>query len=389
MAETSMKYDVLVIGAGIAGASLAYELVSRTGSSNPRVALLEAEDTTGYHSTGRSVALFSECYGHRVVRTLSKASRAFFDSPPAGFADHPLMTPRGVLFLARKDQKAVAERLFEDTRALARRLEIVDGPRAREINPVLDPTYVHCCVHEPDAMDLDVNAVHEGYLRGAKAGGAALITGARVQSLDRTAREWRVGTSAGTFSAERVVNAAGAWADQVAERAGARALGLVALRRTVIAFDAPAGSASDAWPMTIDCDEQFYIKPETGRLLGSPADQTPVPPSDVQPDELDIAHAVDRIERATTLRVQALTHKWAGLRSFFADKLPAVGPDAGAEGLFWLAGQGGYGIMTAPAMARLAAAHVSGGDMPAELTDLGFEAAALLPARLTPDQMDA
>ena len=384
-----MKYDILVIGAGIAGASLAYELVARNGSSRPRVALLEAEDTPGYHSTGRSVALYSECYGHRVVRMLSKASRSFFASPPAGFADHPLMTPRGVLFLARKDQKAVAERLYEETRALARRLELVDAPRARELNPVLDPEYVHCCVYEPDAMDLDVNAVHQGYLRGAKAGGVALITGARVQALDRTATEWRVETSAGTFSAERVVDAAGAWADEVAEHAGTRALGLVALRRTVIAFDPPAGSASDAWPMTIDSEEQFYIKPEAGRLLGSPADETPVPPSDVQPEELDIAHAVDRIERATTLRVRALTRKWAGLRNFFADKLPTVGPDASAASFFWLAGQGGYGIITAPALARVAAAHVLGENMPDELTDLGFEASALLPARLVPDEKRA
>jgi D-arginine dehydrogenase len=235
---------------------------------------------------------------------------------------------------------------------------------------------------EPDAMDIDVHALHQGYLRGLRARGGSLVCGAEARLLAHDGADWQVETAAGGFAAPVVVDAAGAWADELGRMAGAAPIGLVPKRRTAITFDPPAGLPIDRWPAVIDIDEQWYFKPDAGRLLASPADETPSPPCDAQPEEMDIALAVDRIERAASFRIRRIEHKWAGLRSFVADKTPVVGFDDRVEGFFWLAGQGGYGIQTSPAMGRLAAALAAGEGVPADLATLGVDAAALSPRRL-------
>jgi len=364
--------DILVIGAGIAGASAASEL-----SASAQVILLEAESQPGYHTTGRSAALFTETYGNRVIRTLTSAGRAFFEAPPEGFAEHPLLAPRGTLFIARKDQLDALDKTLTET--AARR---IDGAEAVALNPALKPDYVAAAIHDPAAEDIDVHALHGGYLRALRRRGGRLVTGSRVQALAREGGAWVAQTGAGRFAAPVVVNAAGAWCDAVARLAGVHPCGLVPKRRTAFVFDPPGGLDISGWPATIDIDEQFYFKPDAGRILGSPADETPSPPCDAQPEELDVALGIDRIERATSLTVRRLVNKWAGLRSFVADKTPVVGFDAESQGFFWLAGQGGYGIQTSPALARVAAALIATGDLPADLIARGLDKAMLAPARL-------
>jgi len=230
-------------------------------------------------------------------------------------------------------------------------------------------------------MDMDVHAIHQGFLRGAKAGGGQLVTDAEVLSIARSGGAWQLETSAGRFAAPIVINAAGAWCDVLAQMAGVAPVGLVPKRRTAFTFAPPPDLDTSAWPLVIDADEQFYIKPDAGVLLGSPANEDSVPAQDVQPEELDVAIAADRIETATTLQIGRVLRKWAGLRSFVADKTPVAGFAADAEGFFWLAGQGGYGIQTAPALGRIAAALVQGRALPEDIAALGVQAADLSPRR--------
>jgi D-arginine dehydrogenase len=237
-------------------------------------------------------------------------------------------------------------------------------------------------VLEPDAMDLDVDAIHQGYLRGLRQRGATLVTDAEAVAIRRSSAMWIVDTPAGSYTAPVVVNAAGAWADLIAGQAGVARIGLVPKRRTAFVFATRADCAVAGWPAVIDVDETFYFKPEAGRLLGSPANEDPVEPHDVQAEELDVAFAIDRIERATTMRIAQVLRRWAGLRSFVSDRTLVNGFDTQAPGFYWLAGQGGYGIQTAPAMARLCAALVRGEEMPTGLQDAGIAARALAPARL-------
>jgi D-arginine dehydrogenase len=376
------RVDFLVIGAGMAGASAAYEL-----AAHGRVLLLERESQPGYHSTGRSAALYTQTYGHATVRAMTVASWDFYTEPPAGFTDHPLLTPRGVLLVARPDQKDLLEREFVDGRRLTPSVERLDREQTMARAPFLRPDYPLGAVWEPDACDIDVHALHHGYLRGLKARGGRVVTDAEVSALSRRDGLWVADSPAGSFAAPVVVNAAGAWADALAELAGVRPIGLIPKRRTAITFDPVFTDPTDkqgldSWPMVIDVADRFYVKPDAGRLLASPADETPVPPCDVQPEELDIAETVDRLETACRFTVRRLAHSWAGLRSFVADRVPVVGFDSQAEGFFWLAGQGGYGIQTAPAMGRTAAALATGGDLPADVQALGVGLMDLSPTRL-------
>jgi D-arginine dehydrogenase len=249
--------------------------------------------------------------------------------------------------------------------------------------PCFAPGQVAAGLLEPDAMDIDVHALHQGYLRGLRSRGGALVCRAEVLGLAHDGRRWRVETAAGEFSAPVVVNAGGAWADELGRLAGACPVGLVPKRRTAITFDPPTGASIDHWPAVIDIDEQWYFKPDAGRILASPADETPSPPCDAQPDEYDIALLVERLTGVTTLQIPRIRARWAGLRSFVADKTIVAGFDAIAPGFFWLAGQGGYGIQTAPAVARMAAALAEERALPADIADLGVAAAALSPARPT------
>jgi D-arginine dehydrogenase len=363
----SDRCDVLIIGAGIAGSSVAFELAAQRD-----VVLLEREAQPGYHSTGRSAAMLSATYGAPPVRALARASYGFLTGPPPGFAATALLSPRGMLHLAREDQLATLETARSGA---VRRL---DRAAVCDLVPLLDPAYVAGGLLEADAMAIDVAALHQGYLRGVRRQGR-LVTDAEVTAIARTADGWRIESTAGTFRAGVLVDAAGAWADGVAEMAGVAPIGLVPKRRTAILIEPPDGLDPSPWPMAIDVDERFYVKPEGGMLLVSPADETPVAPCDVQPEEIDVAHAVARYEEVTGRTVRRIGHRWAGLRSFVADHLPVVGADPEVPGFVWLAGQGGAGIMIAPALARIAAAQITTGAPP---PDLDFDPASLGVARL-------
>jgi D-arginine dehydrogenase len=343
-------FDILVIGAGIAGASAASEL-----ATTHRVALLEREELPGYHSTGRSAALFSKSYGNAIIRALTRASEEFFFRPPVDFAPEPLVQPRGTLHIASEDQREQLEAFARNPDLAAGSIRRIEPAEALRLCPVLRPERVHAALIEDDAADVDVHGLHQGYLRRFHRAGGTMITGAEVLSLDGGGPRWTAVTRAGVFTAAVVVNAAGAWADKVASQAGVMPLAIQPCRRTVVLTELPAGIAAERWPMVIDADESFYMKPDAGLLLISPADETPSPACDAQPEEYDVALAIDRVERATTLPLTRIRKRWAGLRSFAPDRSPVVGYDATREGFFWLAGQGGYGIQTAPAMARLAA----------------------------------
>ena len=366
----------IVIGAGIAGASAAYEL-----ASDSRVIVLERESQPGYHTTGRSAALYTETYGNRAIRALTSGSRAFFEAPPAGFSDHPLLSPRGTLLIGLADQEGSLAMALDEGQRTVDAVSMIGAAEVMRRIPFLKPGYAAAAVWEPEARDMDVHAIHQGFLRGFRARGGKVICDAEVLSLTRSG-DWKIETRAGTFSAPVVINAAGAWADVVAHMAGAKAIGLVPKRRTAFTFDVPAGTALEKVPAVIDVDETWYIKPESGRLLGSPADETPSEPCDAQPEELDLAIAVDRIEQALSFGVGRLHSKWAGLRSFVADKTMVVGYTRSCDGFFWLAGQGGYGIQTSPAMARIAADLARDKPFPKDLEDRG-----LAPLDLSPDRL--
>jgi len=370
------RYDFAVVGAGIAGASVAAELAGQA-----RVLLLEREAQPGYHTTGRSAALFSAIYGPAQIRALSRASLPFFDAPPAGFAGTPLLTPREVMMVAREDQLPQLDAMWRAVSGRGR-VETIDGAAARARMPLLRDGYAKAALLERDASDIDVHALHQGYLRALRAAGGHVELNGEVVGLARSGRGWELSTPARSFEAAVVVNAAGAWADALAVLAGVEPAGLTPKRRTALTVAAPPGAEPASWPMVVDIEENFYLKPESGRLLLSPADETPSAPCDAQPEELDIAICVDRIEGAFDLSVRAIGNKWAGLRTFAPDGDPVVGFDPAAPGFFWLAGQGGYGIQTAPAMARLAAALALGRGMPADIADQGVDEGALAPARL-------
>ncbi|HVL76325.1 MAG TPA: FAD-dependent oxidoreductase [Noviherbaspirillum sp.] len=373
-----MHFDFIVVGAGIAGASVAYQLAAKA-----HVALLEQESQPGYHSTGRSAALFAETYGTPMIRALTCASRAFYVDPPDGFTEHPILTPRGVMHVAQFGQ----EQLLEDTLTtlLKTSPDVVrlDAKEVLDRCPVLRPEPLLGAAYEHDAMDIDVHALHQGYLKGARAQGAQLFNDAELESATFADDKWTVRLKDGReLSAHTLVNAAGAWADVVAARSGIAPIGLQPKRRTAFTFDAPAGHDISTWPAVIGIDESYYFKTDAGQLLGSPANADPVEPHDVQPEELDVATGIYHIEEVSTLQIRRPKHTWAGLRSFVRDGDLVIGHEPGMPRFFWLAAQGGYGIQSASGAALLAASQLLGEPMPEHLVRFGVQAEALSPARL-------
>ncbi|MFP6809076.1 MAG: FAD-binding oxidoreductase [Pseudomonadales bacterium] len=340
-----MTNDFIIIGGGIAGISLGARLANY-GS----VKILEMEGQPGYHATGRSAAYFAPAYGNDVVREITAASEAFFRNPPDDFADAALLHPRDSLFVARKDQRAAMDKLREDSPQLVP----LNTNELKTSVPILNTTELVSGLRDPFGGDLDVHAILQGFLRQFRVQGGELLTNTHVKALQRQNGSWLVKTNAGDFSAAIIINAAGAWADKVAMHAGLAAIGLTPLRRTAILVDAPAELDISQWPLIIDVDEHFYVKPDAGQLLISPADEIPSEPCDAQPDELDIAIVVDRIQQVTDLDITKINHRWAGLRTFSPDRSFVAGFDPRTTGFFWLAAQGGYGVQTCPALSDLA-----------------------------------
>ena len=356
-------YDIAIIGAGMAGASLAAAIGSRA-----RVLVLEAEDAPGYHATGRSAAFWSETYGGPAIQPLTTAS-----GPLLRAGGH--LAALGSLHIGRAGDEAAMDAFLAEFADSEVRLDQVD-PAA--FVPGLRPEWT-LGVQEASCAYIDVAALHAEYIATARRAGAVFVTDAAFTGAARADGTWTIETKAGAFQARTIVNAAGAWADTVAVQAGVRPLGLQAYRRTMAQLRTEPG-APDGMPHVADLGGRFYFKPEPGgRLWLSPHDETPTDPCDAAPEEIDVAIAIDRFEQVVDWRVAAVERRWAGLRTFAPDRLPIYGFDRDVPGFFWCAGQGGFGIQTAPAAALLAASLLLGTDPDPAVA--AIDAARYSPAR--------
>ncbi|QXW18292.1 FAD-binding oxidoreductase [Comamonas aquatica] len=377
---TDTTWDVVVVGAGMAGASVGWQLAQ----AGQRVLLLERESQPGYHTTGRSAALFEEHYGPEQVQALTRASRAFYEHPPTGFVDTPILHPRGVMYVGTAAHKSLIDAAYAEAVEHSPDAQRLDGEALRTIVPVLNASIVDGFVDD-GARDIDVNALHQGFLRGLRHAHGELWCNAEVTALthDGNTRRWTIALADGrSVQTAIVVNAAGAWADGIGELAGARAIGLVPARRSAFTFAVPEGMDATHWPAVISADESFYFKPDAGQLLGSPANADATYPHDVQPEEEDIATGIWNIEQATTLQIRRPSHTWAGLRSFVADGEMVIGWDDSVPNLFWVAAQGGYGIQSAAAYSLLARNLLLDEPIDESLLDQGVRLEALEPVRL-------
>ncbi|MFN3547550.1 MAG: NAD(P)/FAD-dependent oxidoreductase [Mesorhizobium sp.] len=364
------RTDILIVGAGIAGTGLAAALGGRRD-----VMVIEREARPGHHSTGRSAAIFIQNYGNAVIRTLSAASRPLFDAPDPGFFPQPLLSARGILFVADAQDLDEHRDLLGESQGLVP----LSAEEAVAMVPLLRPERIAEAAYERDASDIDVNALHQGWLRMARQAGTKLLTNAALISAHRSGDGWQVDTTAGGIEARFIVNASGAWADVVARACGAAPLGLVPMRRSMAVIACPSGYDCRDWPLISNSADRWYAKPDAGRLMISPSEEDPVEPHDAFVDDMALAEGLDRYQEAVRAEVTHLETSWAGLRTFAPDRTPVVGFDPGVEGFFWLAGQGGYGIQTAPAMSRVAAAALL--DDPLE-PPLAAALAAMSPSRL-------
>jgi D-arginine dehydrogenase len=369
-------YDFIIIGGGMAGVSVADALAPAA-----KVALLEAEAELGYHSTARSAALFAPAYGSTAFRILTRASEAFLDAPGAPGFPVSVLSPRGALLIARTDQAASLQAEMDSVRAAGVSIVALSGAEARERVGALRASYVAAAAYEPGVRDIDVEGLFRGFIRRARALGVEFHNGVRWHAPRWHDGLWELQLEDRELRGRVVINAAGAWAEQVGMKFGAAPLGLAVLRRSAAIIDAPPGTDVSRWPAIFDAEDQFYLKPDAGRLLISPADEEPVVPGDAYAEDVAIAVAVERIEAALDLEVRRVHRTWAGLRTFAPDRNPVIGYDARVPGFFWCAAQGGYGIQTAFAFSRAAAALARGESLPGALRDDGLTPAALSPAR--------
>jgi len=369
--------EVCIIGAGMAGASVAYHL-----ARDANVMLIEREPQVGYHTTGRSAAIYMPIYGSSLVRLLTRASGDFLRAPPPGFAAAPLLSPRGLLTIGNEAQRALVPTFEESAAALGLSLALLSPAQAKALLPALRVEAFDWAIHDPSVRGIDVDLLLQGFLRGARERGARLAVLRDALTLERQSGGWRIRGSTLELNAQVVVNAAGAWADELAVRAGLPPLGLTPYRRTAFIFDAPPGVDIAHWPLVADAAESFYFKPDAGRLLGSLAEEVASVPCDAQPDELDVAVAVDRIEQVLDFPIQRVGRSWTGLRTFTPDRDPVSGFDPESSGFYWHAGLGGFGIQTASALGAFAAAMISGAGLPAALAGLKLQARQLGVERL-------
>ncbi|NIA25696.1 MAG: FAD-dependent oxidoreductase [Gammaproteobacteria bacterium] len=367
--------DALVIGGGIAGASIAYAL-----SEHMDVLLVEQESTLAYHTTGRSAAQYFENYGAQGARSLTKASRSFLEHPPEGLVDWPLMTPRGALIVGREDQRDAINAAAELGNATNSQIRLVGAEEVVAMVPVLRSPHAVAGVWEPGAAELDVAALHQAFIRGARRNGSQIRTSAPATRFTRQSGQWVVTVGDEEVRARFIMNAAGAWGDVVATRAGVRPIGLTAHRRTV--FMASGVEGSRLWPLVVNVGDEYYFKPDGEQILCSLSDESPSEPCDARPVDLDIALAIERINEATTLNIRSVRSSWAGLRTFADDREMVIGFDPDVEGFFWYVGQGGTGIQTSPAAATLAAGLIVEGAVPKRLLEFGVDASVMNPGRL-------
>lgn len=350
-------HDIIVVGAGMAGASLAAQLAEEA-----QVLVIEAEDQPGYHSTGRSAAFWAESYGGPLVQPLTTASRPWLD-------ENGLLGPRGALTLAREGQQGELESFAEEFGALGVAVELLGRDAIEARVPGIREGWV-AAAYEPDCKDIDVAGLHAHCLVGMRKAGAQLMLRAALAGARREGGKWLVTLlDGGEMSCDVLVNAAGAWADDVARRCGVAPIGIQPMRRTMAQLRTAPAAPSDM-PLTLGVDGDFYFKPDGGKLWLSPHDETPCEPGDVAAEELDVAIAIDRFERVVDWKIEAVERRWAGLRSFAPDRLPVYGRDPAEPSFFWFAGQGGFGIQTAPAAAMLGWALLTGQALPDPLSAL-------------------
>jgi D-arginine dehydrogenase len=347
--------DVAIIGGGIAGATIAYHLPAAM-----RVAVFEAERQLGHHATGRSAAVWLPPYGSDVVRKLTSASSRFFQSPPAGFEAASLLSPRGFLCFAQPGEEGLLDEEFEAVRRDVSSVERVSPETAVSTVPILRPELVASAYFCPDAQDIDVNALHQGLIRLARAKGVQIVPDAQVTAIEKVSGGWRIDAGEVQVLARIVVNSAGAWGDTMARVAQVQPLALEPLRRSAALLPVPSSLAVGSWPMVADVAERFYFKPDAGKLLVSPADEVPADPGEAWVDDFDLAEGLDRFANATSFEVARVDTSWAGLRTFAADRNPVIGFDPDEAGFFWSVGQGGFGIQTSPAWGQIAAAMIAG-----------------------------
>lgn len=378
-------WDFVIIGAGMAGASTAWQLAQSGGATPPSVLVLERESQPGYHTTGRSAALFEEHYGPAQVQALTRASRAFYDAPPAGFAEAAILTPRGVLYVGTAEQKELVDAAYAEALIHSPQAQRLDAAQLKDLVPCLNTEVLVDGFLDGGARDIDVHGLHQGFIRGLRQRGGDLWCNAEVKAITRVNDSWHIALPQGlSIRARTIINAAGAWVDQIAAMVGAAPIGIVPKRRSAFTFPAPAGMDTTHWPAIISADENWYIKPDAGQLLGSPANADPVPPHDVVPEELDIATGIYHIEEATTLQIRRPSHTWAGLRSFVADGELVIGWDASptpVAGFFWVAAQGGYGIQSAAGYSLLARNLLLGETLDTALAEQKVDVGTLSPAR--------
>lgn len=374
----SQIFDVAVIGGGIAGASFAYRVAGQRS-----LILLERENQVGYHSTGRSAAEFSSQFQTPWVVALADSSYDFLINPPTGFTDIDLLIPRGSLTIAQREQAHLIESAFSHIQSSSPESRILHPDDALALVPFLKGDYVAAAFYDPLNWDMEVDSLLQGYLRLARRAGAQVQLSSPVTSIHRQGDVYHLRTPAGEVRCRKIVNAAGAWADDFAAMAGLDRLGIVPYRRTAITVDGPEGLDLSTMPIVNEVEEAFYFKPESGRIMVSPADATPSEACDAQPEELDVAYAAHFLSESTTLPIKHIAHKWAGLRSFASDKRQVVGFSPQDENFFWLAGQGGSGILTSPALSAWAAGVFLEGAPPADLCKAGLQAGFFSPARLS------
>ncbi|VAX05114.1 hypothetical protein MNBD_ALPHA03-523 [hydrothermal vent metagenome] len=372
------KFDVIIIGAGIAGLSAAYEI-----SKSKKILVVEQEDHAGYHATGRSAAVYAAAYGseNTALYALVRSSWSFFENPPPGFSEYALYEDRGIMFVAGHDHVGGLIKHYEEMKIRNPDAILVHRDFIKRKFPLLQESYCNTAIYDPNVYDLDVSALQEGYLRAIKKSGGQIVTGFQATKIQHIQDQWTISNGTASYQAPILVNAAGPWVDHIAQMAGVEKINIKPLRRSAILVDGPDEKNSNDWTMIVEFEEEFFFKPDAGKLLISPANEDLSAPCDAQAEEIDIALAAYYAEEVLGLPVKKIDHSWAGLRSFVADRGPVIGFDKTKRGFFWLAGQGGFGVQTAPAAGRLAAALISREAIPEDMKSFGLEEVMTSPSR--------